>query len=125
MYAEASLKLAAVDKDLPMRYPGVFLHKKAEKFGKDKKRFFQLEKAADSEAGCQFVYYTGVPPAEQKGTIVVGPATEVETKGKDIVITNTDRAWSLAAKTEEEAQWWCNLLRGSKQGLPDHACQEP
>lgn len=106
------------DKRLRMRYPGTFLYKKAEKRGMEKKRFFQLEPpgaGGEGEGGeapssssdqCQFVYYTGVPPAERKGGIAIRSTTEIMTRGKEILIKNTDRKWILSAKTAEEASWY-------------------
>jgi hypothetical protein len=62
----------------PHNTEGAFLYKKAEKRGMEKKRFFQLEPfpagdmaGAAMGATCQFVYYTGVPPADRKGAIAI------------------------------------------------------
>ena len=121
-----------VDKRSRMRYPGTFLYKKAEKRGLEKKRFFQLEPpptATDVDGSapkeCQFVYYTGVPPAEKKGAIDINSTTEIMTRGKEIMIKNTDRKWILSAKTAEEAAWWRDLLSNSRSGLPPAVTQVP
>lgn len=109
------------------RYPGIFLHKKAEKFGKEKKRFFQLERN-DGGTGSLFCYYQDVLrglPYVRKGEVAINTDTEVDTNGKEILLRNPDRKWVLIAKTAEEARWWSGLLVQAKTGLPDHAVMVP
>lgn len=110
------------------RNPGIFLHKKAEKFGKEKKRFFQLERQEGSTTGAEFVYYVDVLrglPYQKKGSITISRDTEVDSSGKEILLRNPDRKWILVAKTSEEARWWSGLLVQAKKGLPDHAIMKP
>lgn len=109
------------------RYPGIFLHKKAEKFGKEKKRFFQLERN-DAGSGSLFCYYQDVLrglPYTRKGEVTINTETEIDTNGKEILLRNPDRKWVLIAKTAEEARWWSGLLVQAKDGLPDHAVMVP
>jgi len=109
------------------RYPGIFLHKKAEKFGKEKKRFFQLEKSS-VQGSCLFCYYQDVlrgEPFDRKGEIVIDKQTEVGSNGREILLKNPDRKWVLVAKTPDEARWWSGLLQKSKLGMPEHAQMIP
>lgn len=109
------------------RYPGIFLHKKAEKFGKEKKRFFQLEPAPGTD-GSVFCYYQDVLrglPYMKKGEIVINSETEVDTNGREILLRTPNRKWVLISKTAEEARWWSGLLVKAKHGIPDHAVMKP
>eukprot|EP00036_Acanthoecidae_sp_10tr_P007916 CAMPEP_0182925428 /NCGR_PEP_ID=MMETSP0105_2-20130417/9408_1 /TAXON_ID=81532 ORGANISM="Acanthoeca-like sp., Strain 10tr" /NCGR_SAMPLE_ID=MMETSP0105_2 /ASSEMBLY_ACC=CAM_ASM_000205 /LENGTH=524 /DNA_ID=CAMNT_0025063277 /DNA_START=76 /DNA_END=1650 /DNA_ORIENTATION=- len=115
----------SVPDSVECRYPGVFLHKKAEKFGKEKKRFFQLEQPEDGGPGATFAYYVdvikGVPHSE-KGKVALTAASQIECKRREIRIENPDRKWILVAKTIEEARWWSALLvKASRDGVPDYA----
>eukprot|EP00037_Helgoeca_nana_P001423 m.26774 g.26774 ORF g.26774 m.26774 type:complete len:533 (+) comp11839_c0_seq1:93-1691(+) len=111
------------------RYPGIFLHKKAEKFGKEKKRFFQLEQPEGGGPGAVFAYYVDLQkgiPFTRKGEVTLTPATEIEVKRREILISNADRRWVLVAKTSEEARWWSGLLvKAAQVGLPDYAEYRP
>lgn len=111
------------------RYPGIFLHKKAEKFGKEKKRFFQLEQPEGGGPGAVFAYYVDVSkglPEQRKGEVMLTAASEIEVKRREILISNADRKWVLVAKTPEEARWWASLLiKASRNGVPDYALYRP
>eukprot|EP00035_Acanthoeca_spectabilis_P021382 m.437899 g.437899 ORF g.437899 m.437899 type:complete len:525 (+) comp18175_c0_seq1:46-1620(+) len=111
------------------RYPGIFLHKKAEKFGKEKKRFFQLEQPEGGAPGAVFAYYVDLQkglPVNRKGEVTLTPASGIEVKGREILIENADRRWVLVAKTPEEARWWSKLLvKAAKTGVPDYATYVP
>eukprot|EP00040_Diaphanoeca_grandis_P016422 m.84709 g.84709 ORF g.84709 m.84709 type:complete len:556 (+) comp25790_c0_seq1:191-1858(+) len=125
-YVEEALETLP-DSKLTGRYPGIFLHKKAEKFGKEKKRFFQLEKSS-IQGSALFCYYQDVlrgVPFDRKGEIVIDKQTEVSTNGREIMLKNPDRKWILVSKTPDEANWWARLLEKSKLGIPDWAEMKP
>lgn len=104
------------------------MHKKPERYGKEKKRFFQLEPPESGASDfAEFVYYQDIPIQRgiaRKGAIAISASSSVESQGREIMIKNVDRKWVLIAKTEVEAAWWCVLLNRSKDGVPGWAVQK-
>lgn len=108
---------------MPASCVGVFLHKKPEKVGREKKRFFQLEPAEDGgSSSCRLCYYIDAKQGvavDLKGAVALNSATKIELKGGVgyILITNDTRTFQLIAKNDTEAHWWKAMFEKAKEGL--------
>eukprot|EP00050_Salpingoeca_kvevrii_P006381 m.289018 g.289018 ORF g.289018 m.289018 type:complete len:1086 (+) comp12061_c0_seq1:174-3431(+) len=88
---------------------GAWFLKKAERIGKDQRRYFVLDKD-------EFKYYTGVDetgPTGFKGSIVLRPTSNITVSGGELFIDNPERRWELIAGSAHDAQEWAQRLKAA------------
>lgn len=125
---EAQDSLQEVQPKFYCRYPGVFFHKKAEKVGREKKRFFQLEPPDEAVEGSRLGYYVDIKDGvgiEKKGIVQLDATTEMKTEGPTIYIKTGARTWQLIAKNDREAVFWKKLFDVGRTGITEAYLYQP
>ena len=103
--ALADADTVSVRGDADVQYAGWFV-KKAEKRGRDRRRFFELHAA-------ELRYYESEHAGHGvgiKGTVPVTAETEVKLRGGALTLTNADRVWNLVGEEEGAARTLADTL---------------
>eukprot|EP00047_Mylnosiga_fluctuans_P019018 m.77744 g.77744 ORF g.77744 m.77744 type:complete len:1563 (+) comp7929_c0_seq1:66-4754(+) len=88
------------------KLPGAWFSKKAEKHGKDRRRFFELFPR-------ELKYYEGAENGKgvgYKGSVFLHPTTTVMRAGAELVITNPDRKWELIGPDSKVVGSWMRAI---------------
>ncbi len=123
--AGAGNGLAFEDEENLLPGVGIWLVKKGEGMGRDRRRYFSLFKGRTSRA-LKFAYFADVKngiPIERKGHIMLDPSSVVSAKGPLITIAQSSRDWKLTAPDAEAAASWARTLqqalKNQAQALPE------
>eukprot|EP00050_Salpingoeca_kvevrii_P000684 m.153956 g.153956 ORF g.153956 m.153956 type:complete len:2367 (-) comp10181_c0_seq1:22-7122(-) len=98
--------LGQSEQTLSVSAAGSWFVKKAEKMGKDQRRFFVLDRSVKPLAVAYYEDVQNGQPVNRKGVIPITGQTCVSTRDLELSIANPDRLWLLTAATQETAERW-------------------
>lgn len=98
--------------------PSAWFVKKAERRGRDQRRFFQL-------IGDKLYYFVDNLDGKQRGFISLSPQSKITLTGMQLRIDNPDRPWFLVAESLTQAEEWLDHLTAAAHGRAAEAADAP